>query len=148
MACIMGFQVGTSDKEPVWVRSLGREDPLEEDVATHSSNLAWRIPWTEEPDRLQSMGSHRVGHNRSDLTCKACIIGQISTSHFILKILLKFFIKSLKLPFLELPSRCYYYKLLFPFMVWFCSSALFQGCEAFDRQKVNFRVSVYFPGEL
>jgi len=87
----MGFQVGTSDKEPVWVRSLGREDPPEEDMATHSSILAWRIPWTEGPDGLQSMGSHRVGHNRSDLTCKACIIGQISTSHFILKILLKFF---------------------------------------------------------
>ena len=40
-----------------WVRSLGWEDPLEEDMATHSSILAWRIPWTEEPGRLQSMGS-------------------------------------------------------------------------------------------
>ena len=46
-----------------WVRSLGQEDPLEEGMATYSSILAWRIPWTEEPDRLQSMGSHRVGHN-------------------------------------------------------------------------------------
>ena len=59
----MGFQVGTSDKEPVWVRSLGREDPLEEDVATHSSILAGKIPWTEEPGGLQSMGSQRVGHD-------------------------------------------------------------------------------------
>ena len=42
------------------VRSLGREDPLEEGTATHSSVLAWRIPWTEEPGGLQSMGSHRV----------------------------------------------------------------------------------------
>ena len=45
------------------VRFLGREDPLEKEVATHSSILAWRIPWTEEPDRLQSTGSPRVGHN-------------------------------------------------------------------------------------
>ena len=39
-----------------WVRSLGREDPLEKEMATHSSILAWRMPWTEEPGRLQSMG--------------------------------------------------------------------------------------------
>ena len=45
------------------VPSLGREDPLEEEVATHSSILAWRIPWTEEPGGLQSMGSRRVRHN-------------------------------------------------------------------------------------
>ena len=45
------------------VRSLGREDPLEKGVATPSSVLAWRIPWTEEPSRLQSMGSQRVGHD-------------------------------------------------------------------------------------
>ena len=46
------------------VRSLGWEDPLEEGMATHSSILARRIPWTEEPGGLQSMGSQRVGHNR------------------------------------------------------------------------------------
>ena len=45
----------------VW--SLGREDPLEKEMATHSSTLAWKIPWTEEPGRLQSMGSQRVGHD-------------------------------------------------------------------------------------
>ena len=45
------------------VRSLGWEDPLEKDMATHSSILAWRIPWTEEPGGLQSKGSQRVGHN-------------------------------------------------------------------------------------
>ena len=45
-----------------WVRSLGREDPQEKEMAIHSSTLAWKIPWTEEPDRLQSMGSLRVGH--------------------------------------------------------------------------------------
>ena len=45
------------------VQSLGREDPLEKEMATHSSSLAWKIPWTEEPGRLQSMGSQRVGHD-------------------------------------------------------------------------------------
>ena len=45
------------------VRSLGREDPLEKEMATHSSTLAWKIPWTDEPGRLQSMGSQRVGHD-------------------------------------------------------------------------------------
>ena len=45
------------------VRSLGQEDPLEQEMATHSSIRAWRIPWTEEPGRLQSMGSQRVGHD-------------------------------------------------------------------------------------
>ena len=46
-----------------WVRFLGREDPLEKEMATHSSILAWRIPWMEEPGGLQSMGSQRVGHD-------------------------------------------------------------------------------------
>ena len=46
-----------------WVRSLGGEDPLEEGMATHSSILAWRLPWTEEPGGLQSMGSQRAGHD-------------------------------------------------------------------------------------
>ena len=45
------------------VRSLGREDPLEKEMATHSSTTAWKIPWTEEPGRLQSMGLQRVGHD-------------------------------------------------------------------------------------
>ena len=45
------------------VRSLGWEDPLEKEMATHSSILAWRIPWTEEPGRLQYMGSQRVRHD-------------------------------------------------------------------------------------
>ena len=45
------------------VRSLSREDPLEKEMATHSSTLAWRIPWREEPGRLQSMGSQRVRHD-------------------------------------------------------------------------------------
>ena len=45
-------------------RSLGQEDPLEKEMATHSSTLAWKIPWTEECGRLHSMGSQRVGHDR------------------------------------------------------------------------------------
>ena len=49
--------------QETWVRSLGWEDLLEKEMATHSSTLAWRIPWTEEPGRLQSMGSQRVGHD-------------------------------------------------------------------------------------
>ena len=68
----MSFVGGASDKEPAClcrrlkeaqVRSLGQKDPLEEGVATHSSVLAWRIPRTEEPDRLQTVGLHRVGHH-------------------------------------------------------------------------------------
>ena len=55
----------------MWVRSLGREDPLEEGMATHSSILAWRIPWTEEPGRLQSMGSQRIGHDLKQLSTHA-----------------------------------------------------------------------------
>ena len=49
--------------QETWVLSLGQEDPLEKGLATHSSILAWRIPWTEELGRLQSMGSQRVGYN-------------------------------------------------------------------------------------
>ena len=46
-----------------WIPSLGREDPLEKEMATHPSILAWRIPWTEEPGRPQFMGSQRVRHD-------------------------------------------------------------------------------------
>ena len=49
--------------QETWVRSLGREDPLEKEMATHSSILAWRIPWIEEPGGLQSTGSQRVRHD-------------------------------------------------------------------------------------
>ena len=68
-----GFPGGASAKEPAshagdktQVRSLGQEDLLEEGLATHSSILAWRIPWTEELGGLQSMGSQRVRHDGSD----------------------------------------------------------------------------------
>ena len=52
-----------STMREIWVRSLGREDPLEKEMAIHSSTIAWKIPWTEEPGRLQSMGSQRVRHD-------------------------------------------------------------------------------------
>ena len=63
-----------------WVWSLGWEDPLEKEMAAHSSILAWKIPWTEEPGRLQSMGSQRVGHDwamslsLSLLSKRTCVI--------------------------------------------------------------------------
>ena len=49
--------------QETWVRSLGQEDPLEKEMATHSSILNWEIPWTEEPGGLQFMGHRRVGHD-------------------------------------------------------------------------------------
>ena len=65
---LQGFPGGSEFKasaamRETWVQSLGREDLLEKEMATHSSVLAWRIPWMEEPGGLQSMGSQRVGHD-------------------------------------------------------------------------------------
>ena len=51
------------ETQETWVQFLGWEDPLVKEMATHSSILVWKIPWTEEPGRLQSMGSQRVRHN-------------------------------------------------------------------------------------
>ena len=51
------------EMQETWIRSLGQEDPLEKEKATHFSILAWRIPWTGEPGGLQSMGSQRIGGN-------------------------------------------------------------------------------------
>ena len=52
-----------SAMQETWIQSLGREDPLEKEMATHSSIPVWRIPWTEEPGGLQSMGSQRLRHD-------------------------------------------------------------------------------------
>ena len=66
---LLGFPSGSDGKESqsavqeTWVPCLDQEDPLEMGMATHTSVLAWRIPWTEEPGRLQSMESQRVGHD-------------------------------------------------------------------------------------
>jgi len=51
--------------QETWIQSLDWEDPLEKEMAPHSSTLAWKVPWMEEPGRLQSMGLRRVGHNRA-----------------------------------------------------------------------------------
>ena len=61
----LGFPDGSDGKESptMWVQFLGWEDPLEKGTVTHSSILVCRIPWTEEPGRLQSMGLQRIGHN-------------------------------------------------------------------------------------
>ena len=64
----MSFPSGSAVKnlpamQETWVRSLGQKDPLEEEIATHSNILAWKISWTEEPDGLQSKKSHMVGHD-------------------------------------------------------------------------------------
>ena len=55
-----------------WAQSLGREDPLEKEMATHSSILAWGIPWTEEPGGLQSLGLQRVGHDGATSLSRPC----------------------------------------------------------------------------
>ena len=66
--------------QETWVRFLGWEDPLEKGMATHSRILAWRIPWTEEPGRLQSIKWQRVGHDRA--TKHACTHGIITDFYF------------------------------------------------------------------
>ena len=74
------------------VQSLGREDPLEKEMATHSSTLVWKTPWTEEPGRLQSLGSQRVGHDwatslsLSQLLLR-CIISSVQQSDMVIYIL-------------------------------------------------------------
>ena len=55
--------LAVQETQETQVQSLGQEDPLEKEMATNSSILAWRIPWTEEPDGLQSMKAHRAGHD-------------------------------------------------------------------------------------
>ena len=63
MAKRYSIHLPTQELQEMWVRTLGWEDPLEECIVTHSSIFAWAIPWTEEPGRLQSMGSQRVRHD-------------------------------------------------------------------------------------
>ena len=57
------------ETQKLWVQCLGQGDPPEEEMATHSSILAWKIPWTEKPSVLQSMGPQRVRHDQSNLAC-------------------------------------------------------------------------------
>ena len=67
--------------QETWVRSLGWEGPLEEGMATHSSILAWRIPWTEKPGGIQSTGLQRVGHNRATKPKSTVCIWQSQSSN-------------------------------------------------------------------
>ena len=69
--------------QEMWVQSPSREDPLEKEMTTHSSILAWEIPWTEEPSRLQSMESQRVRHNglKQQPTCPDPAIPNTESSH-------------------------------------------------------------------
>ena len=72
----------TVQETQVW--SLGWEDPLEKEMATHSSILAWKIPWTEEPGRLQSMGLQRVGHDWATLLLRSPIRLKISSGFLVI----------------------------------------------------------------
>ena len=74
-----------------WIRSLGREDPLEKGTATHSSILAWKIPWTEEPGRLQSTGSQRVRHDWATSLHFHRVFDVVSKRHHQTKIGFEFF---------------------------------------------------------
>ena len=88
--------------QEIWVQSLGREDLLEKEMATHSSSLAWRIPQTKEPDRLQSMGSQRVGHDR---------VHDRVTNTFTLKLVIT------QIPLVWHSYQCNRYKVFFSFFL-------------------------------
>ena len=62
VALVVKNPLASARDAKTWVRSLGWDDPLEEEMATHSSILAWKIPWTEETGMLEAMGSQRIGH--------------------------------------------------------------------------------------
>ena len=131
----MDFAGGTRVKEPTshgrrhketQVLSLGQEDALEEGMATHSSILAWRIPWTEEPDGLQSMGSQRVGHDRATKHNTAAIKGLLyasillntsQISHFCFGCWLRHEQEETQLRIfsIEAPYKLYNYKLWFKY---------------------------------
>ena len=117
----MGFSSGSvvknlPAKQETWVRPLGQEDPLENEMATCSSILTWEISWTEEPGRLQSMGSQRVRHDwATSLTSLTSVYMLIATSPFILPLPLSFgnhslFSMSVGLFALQMGSFLYLFK--------------------------------------
>ena len=136
---IMGFPDGARGKETAcqwgkhetWVQSLGWEDSLEEGMATHSSILAWRIPWMEEFGGLWFIQSQRVGHDWSDLACMHYIsYVQVMTLEFFLKGTQSFF-QSMKTGF---PLKTQWqHNFSFWHLQWaFCSPALMSiFCPAF-----------------
>ena len=73
-----------------WVQSLGWEDPLEKEMATYSSTLAWKMPWTEEPGRLQSMGLQRVGHGGATSLSLSALKLEDLTAPYIISVYPKF----------------------------------------------------------
>ena len=87
----------------VW--SLDGEDPLEREMATHSSILAWRIPWTEETGGLQSMGSQRVGHDWSNLACMHAWV-LIDVKWYLVILILIFLISDVEYLFMYLLTVC------------------------------------------
>ena len=89
----------------MWIQSLGQEDSLEEEMAIHPSVLAWRIPWTEEPGRLQSIELHRVWHDWSNLACM-CIYIYIYTQSVYVHMML-------------LPNYFWFFFLAFNYMTFF-----------------------------
>ena len=99
----------------MWVRSLDQDDTLEEEMTTHSSILAWRIPWTEEPGRLQSIGWQRVRHTWSDLEQQQQCTEEVETETFIQQ---KGTPLHYRLPWLYLKflggNVCLVFKLFFP----------------------------------
>ena len=70
------------ETEEMWIQSLGQKDPLEEEMTTYSSTLAWRIPWTKEPGGLQSMGSQRVRHRHDRLSKQRNRSASVITYYF------------------------------------------------------------------
>ena len=76
--------------QETWVRSLGRKDPLEEEMATYTSIIAWRIPWREEPGRLQSMGLQRVGHGGATSLSLSALKLEDLTAPYIISVYPKF----------------------------------------------------------
>ena len=76
--------------QETWVRSLGREDPLEEEMATYTSIIAWRIPWREEPGRLQSMGLQRVGYGGATSLSLSALKLEDLTAPYIISVYPKF----------------------------------------------------------
>ena len=127
---MMGFPGGAVVKNPPdnadlrnAVPSLGQEDPLEKEMATLSNILAWRILWTEEPGGLQSMRSHRVGHDWSDLTH--------THTHTSMCCLLVSFILSLFLLYTFFSINLMYFVILFYVLYWLIThiSFLFNYCS-------------------
>ena len=110
------------------VRFLGREDPLEKEMATHSSTLAWKIPWMEERGRLQSMGSQRLGHDWAGKQKQIDGESQVTVSHWIL---------SIQYSESELKWICATMKPFLGCLGWVSPSFMFPGALAYSHLHYN-----------